>query len=64
MDREVAVRMCQVTWKIVLAAVSQLLARSSSEEIILHLLKVLITLYVPSASVSKGQRRLPVAKLC
>ena len=39
-DRQTAVGMCQTTWKIVLNALSQLLARSSSEEIILHLLKV------------------------
>lgn len=40
MDKEIAVGMCQASWKIVLTALSQLLARSSSEEIILHLLKV------------------------
>ena len=39
-DKEIAVGMCQATWKIMLTALSQLLARSSSEEIILHLLKV------------------------
>lgn len=39
-DKEVAIGMCQATWKIMLTALSQLLARSSSEEIILHLLKV------------------------
>ena len=44
MDKEVAVGMCQATWKVVLAALSQLLARSSSEEIILHLLKVTVHL--------------------
>ena len=38
--KETAVGLCQATWKIVLNALSQLLARSSSEEIILHLLKV------------------------
>ena len=40
MDKEIAVGMCQASWKIVLTALSQLLARSFSEEIILHLLKV------------------------
>ena len=43
-DKEVAVGMCQATWKVVLTALSQLLARSSSEEIILHLLKVTVNL--------------------
>lgn len=38
-DKEVALGMCQATWRMVLNAVSQLLARCSSEEIILHLLK-------------------------
>ena len=39
-DKEIALGMCQATWKIMLTALSQLLARSSSEEIVLHLLKV------------------------
>ncbi len=39
-DKETALGMCQATWKVVLNALSQLLARCSSEEIILHLLKV------------------------
>jgi len=39
-DKDIASGMCQTTWKIVLNALSQLLARCSSEEIILQLLKV------------------------
>lgn len=50
MDKEVAVGMCQATWKVVLAALSQLLARSSSEEIILHLLKVTVNLLQHSSN--------------
>ncbi|DBA68408.1 TPA: hypothetical protein ACH3X2_013711 [Trebouxia sp. C0005] len=38
-DKDIASGMCQTTWKIVLNALSQLLARCSSEEIILQLLK-------------------------
>ena len=44
-SKEIALGMCQTSWKVVLNALSQLLARCSSEEIILHLLKVFSILY-------------------